>query len=226
MSSYETLFEEFRVYLDGHHDQRERVIKASRDITASSKKIIFALHRLGPDELTEEIIASNKTVEKHFKDIHARMESVKEDITGVYQWKYTKQFSGCLQEYIEALSFQHFLIHRNIITYEQVCKSIGEGVLVTLADYLLGLMDLTGELMRYAIGHLAKHERDRKPSQIATQILQAMREFKQNLDAIDSFAADKVLGMKELDKKISVFESSLAKVEQGIYSLVVRALDE
>jgi len=33
------MFETFRSELDEHHDRRERVIKASRDITAASKKM-------------------------------------------------------------------------------------------------------------------------------------------------------------------------------------------
>lgn len=33
------MFEGFRKELDEHHDRRERIIKASRDITASSKKM-------------------------------------------------------------------------------------------------------------------------------------------------------------------------------------------
>lgn len=33
------MFEAFRDELDEHHDRRERIIKASRDITALSKKM-------------------------------------------------------------------------------------------------------------------------------------------------------------------------------------------
>ena len=33
------MFETFRADLDEHHDRRERCIKASRDITAASKKM-------------------------------------------------------------------------------------------------------------------------------------------------------------------------------------------
>lgn len=33
------MFEQFRDELDQHHDRRERIIKASRDITALSKKM-------------------------------------------------------------------------------------------------------------------------------------------------------------------------------------------
>lgn len=38
-SSFVTMFEGFRSELDEHHDRRERTIKASRDITAASKKM-------------------------------------------------------------------------------------------------------------------------------------------------------------------------------------------
>lgn len=38
-SPFMPMFESFRAELDEHHDRRERVIKASRDITAASKKM-------------------------------------------------------------------------------------------------------------------------------------------------------------------------------------------
>lgn len=38
-SAFVSMFEGFRGELDEHHDRRERIIKASRDITAASKKM-------------------------------------------------------------------------------------------------------------------------------------------------------------------------------------------
>ena len=38
-SPFMPMFEAFRAELDEHHDRRERIIKASRDITAASKKM-------------------------------------------------------------------------------------------------------------------------------------------------------------------------------------------
>jgi hypothetical protein len=38
-SPYIPMFEQIRDELDAHHDRRERIIKASRDITAASKKM-------------------------------------------------------------------------------------------------------------------------------------------------------------------------------------------
>ena len=38
-SPFIPMFEQFRSELDAHYDTRERIIKASRDITAASKKM-------------------------------------------------------------------------------------------------------------------------------------------------------------------------------------------
>jgi hypothetical protein len=37
--AFQSMFEGFRAELDEHHDRRERIIKASRDVTAQSKKM-------------------------------------------------------------------------------------------------------------------------------------------------------------------------------------------
>jgi hypothetical protein len=39
VSPYLPMFDTFRTELDEHYDRRERIIKASRDITAASKKM-------------------------------------------------------------------------------------------------------------------------------------------------------------------------------------------
>ena len=39
VSPFMAMFQTFRSELDEHHDRRERIIKASRDITALSKKM-------------------------------------------------------------------------------------------------------------------------------------------------------------------------------------------
>lgn len=42
-SPYIPMFEMFRAELDEHHDRREKIVKASRDITAQSKKMYESL---------------------------------------------------------------------------------------------------------------------------------------------------------------------------------------
>lgn len=40
---FHAMFENFRDELDEHYDRRERIIKASRDVTAQSKKMLVNL---------------------------------------------------------------------------------------------------------------------------------------------------------------------------------------
>jgi hypothetical protein len=54
---FTAMFEGFRDELDEHHDRRERIIKASRDITAASKKMYASIsddslaHGRAPSEI-------------------------------------------------------------------------------------------------------------------------------------------------------------------------------
>ena len=51
-SPFMPMFENFRDELDEHHDRRERIIKASRDITAASKKMyVYSSKSLGYENL-------------------------------------------------------------------------------------------------------------------------------------------------------------------------------
>lgn len=38
-SAFTSVFDNFRMEIDAYHDRRERITKASRDITAASKKL-------------------------------------------------------------------------------------------------------------------------------------------------------------------------------------------
>jgi hypothetical protein len=50
-SPFMPMFEFFRNELDEHHDRRERIIKASRDITAASKKMWVESDQYNPSEI-------------------------------------------------------------------------------------------------------------------------------------------------------------------------------
>ncbi|TKA80068.1 hypothetical protein B0A49_10656, partial [Cryomyces minteri] len=67
VSPFLPMFETFRAELDEHHDRRERVIKASRDITAASKKIIFSLQRARA--LKQQIPQGIQKANKQFYEI-------------------------------------------------------------------------------------------------------------------------------------------------------------
>ncbi|CAO0789465.1 unnamed protein product [Mucor circinelloides] len=113
----QAFFTESRNILDSHHDRRERIIKVSRDITALSKKMIFALHRA--------IQANNNSpnyqeADQRQKEIIALFKKLAVDIQGLHYHRYSRSFSGGFEEFIEAIAFYHFLVHKTVITKEQV----------------------------------------------------------------------------------------------------------
>ncbi|KAK3553801.1 hypothetical protein QTP70_012232 [Hemibagrus guttatus] len=89
---------------------------------------------------------------------------------------------GSIQEYVEAVSFNHFIKHRTLISLEEInaclvfmrdekteTKVCGRGLWpgacvltfqVTPTDYLLGVADLTGELMRMCISSVGNGDVD------------------------------------------------------------------
>ena len=62
---------------------------------------------------------------------------------------------------MEALSFQHYLETQNLIPYEVANTRLANlgnpdtPVTLSLEDYILGIFDMTGELMRFAITAMA-----------------------------------------------------------------------
>ncbi|KKZ61433.1 hypothetical protein EMCG_03946 [[Emmonsia] crescens] len=227
----QSIFNNFRGELDEHHDRRERVIKASRDITALSKKIIFSLHRVRTlnKPLPKNIVKDNHD---RLMQITALFTSVVPDLAGINAHRYQRQISPGIQEYIEAVTFQHYIETQQLMSLEDVIKSLPAGILVTEVDYILGIFDLTGEMMRFAITTMAagstinmsvdsaaaggsdKQDNDRGSILIDLQQLRAMFE---SINAPRGHSLNRDFG-----KKLEVMQSSIEKVERAVYGLLVR----
>ncbi|OJJ34487.1 hypothetical protein ASPWEDRAFT_173902 [Aspergillus wentii DTO 134E9] len=227
-----SIFETFRDELDQHHDRRERVIKTSRDITAMSKKIIFSLQRVRTinTPIPPSIAKETKT---RFDQILTLFRNVIPDVTGINSWRYQRQISGAIQEFIEALSFHHYLENQTLITLDEVRAHLPQGLLVTEEDYVMGLFDLTGEMMRFAITSLSAggqakdtdtdqaggHNLPKLPSSQAGIVvdLRGMRSSFESLTVPRRHAM-----FKDMSKKVDVMQNSVEKVERAAYGILVR----
>ncbi|CAO2657494.1 Nn.00g036200.m01.CDS01 [Neocucurbitaria sp. VM-36] len=159
-SPFVAMFEGFRKELDEHHDRRERIIKASRDITASSKKIIFTLQRVRTvGQAVPPFVTKNNT--QYWETIEKQYASIAADLQGLNAYRYSHNITGGNQEFMEALSFQHYLETQSLISYDEakarIAKMSGEAgdVPLTPEDYVLGICDMTGELMRFSVTSMA-----------------------------------------------------------------------
>ncbi|KAF9472469.1 Translin [Pholiota conissans] len=215
------IFDNFRADLDDYNDRRERLIKASRDITNLSKKTIFLLHRIaqGSHDPNEDshVLAKKAAQEGYAKlrEIQTLYSHLRPELGGDKFWRYQRQVSPGLQEYIEALSFAHYLDHGTLITFDEVQHTLmdAQGVFfpLTISDYVLGLSDLTGELMRFAISGIARRGGRKKAQDVCTFVRGCKADFERMTPYI-----------RELKKKQSVTSQSLEKIEDAAYTIMVR----
>ncbi|CAK7205246.1 hypothetical protein SEUCBS139899_008013 [Sporothrix eucalyptigena] len=254
-NAYTPMFERFRDHLDAHHDRRERVVKASRDITALSKKIIFALQRVRRihPELPRDV---DGEVTRRLAEIGRLLAGIAPEMQGINRGRYGRVLFG-MEELLEALSFLYYLRNQALLSPEEACEQVarlciegrvaldkekaaegaeateGEAVDGEAADapvihpddndFLMGVFDLSGEMMRFATtsaalrGELAADDSgDVNKEGCGRTIVGDMQE-------LDSFFR---MLPQRLDKswkmKSQTLQTSVQKVERLGYDLRVR----
>lgn len=245
----QVMFSEISVYLDSRHDKKERIVKLSRDITIESKRIIFCLHRIR-DEADPSREAILEEADTRLQEVRENLwRQVAKEIETEGHHQYLRAYSAGLQEWIEALSFYHFLRNNKIISYEEVSrqlvfeesnnvnvenktdtpadtitmsteepietrKSQTESSFVTIppSEFILGIADLTGELMRNAINALGAGNME--VCFTLLEILQCMAEGFGQIDKKDA--------PRDFGQKLWTLKQSCKKVEAACYAISVR----
>lgn len=267
-------FQLFQEELDNRNDRYERIVKLSRDITIESKRLIFLLQRVaGSDD--RETLLSEAAIK--IKELNAsKFFELAQELDGQDPFQFVRAFSPGLQEYIEGVTFYHYLTMEKLIgidkiqpdltftiTVPQTIETSSQNILNTKIidltkdklktlpqenltpeeklissskkdsvleelqasfgnetrkifvpippiEYMLGVADFTGELMRMAINSVGAGDLE-KPSVVANM----MRLIH---DAFTTFANPP----RELRQKTRVLRQSLQKVETACYTLKVR----
>jgi len=151
------------------------------------------------------------------KEVHAALEIIFAQLTNRDDyWRMANSWTFGIQEYVEAVSFYHFLQTGKLISKQEIEELMQSDhsthtlQQIPLEDYLLGLGDIAGELMRYAT-FSACLGNYKLPAEIAS--------FLQNLYLNYSNTR---LHVKDWDKKVQVMLESLVKVETVCYKLQIR----
>ncbi|PTB40724.1 hypothetical protein M441DRAFT_141559 [Trichoderma asperellum CBS 433.97] len=209
---FHAMFENFRDELDEHYDRRERIIKASRDVTAQSKKIIFTLQRVKqPNKDFPKGIQQD--IDTRLGEISKLLSGITADVQSINRYRYGFSLR-CLEELVEALSFAHYLRHQTLITLEETQAAVPADIMLTPHDYMYGLFDLFGELMRFATVTTA-------------QTGELVGDYERNIssDIQELGCAFEMLPQvptKDFRSKMEVMRQSINKVEKLGYGLVVR----
>jgi len=158
---------------------------------------------------------------------------------------------------MEALSFQHYLENQSLISYKQTKDYVatlgGEGglVLLTTEDYILGIFDMVGELMRFAITAMAtsgelpgtiirkdvpsdeSHDKQAVDQMDVEQSWTMEAQHLQKRDVLGDLRDLRLCleglelsrGSKfegDVEKKMTVMRQCVEKVETALYGLIVR----
>ncbi|XP_050203792.1 uncharacterized protein LOC126653855 isoform X1 [Mercurialis annua] len=217
-SSYiKDAFTDYADYLNKLNEKRERLVKASRDVTMNSKKVIFQVHRLGKNN-REEVL------EKAEKDLAAvtdqYMSRLIKELQGIDFWKLRRAYSPGVQEYVEAATFCKFCRTGTLLNLNEINATLSplndpavEPFKLNVLDYLLGLADLTGELMRLAIGRISDGEPD-----FAERICRFTRDIYRELTLIVPHMDDS----SDMKTKMDTMLQSVLKIENACFSVHVR----
>lgn len=123
---------------------------------------------------------------------------------------------------MEAISFQHYLTNSELLPYSEAAAQLQAlGVDLSAEDYLLGVYDMTGELMRFAITAMATSGELPESGEGRT-VLDDMRAMR---SALESMEAGTGPFAKDVEKKMEVMRASVEKVERSLYGLVVRGAE-
>lgn len=156
-----------------------------------------------------------------YSTIRDLLQSIVPDLQGINAYRYRNNITGGIQEFMEAVLFQHYLETQRIMSFEDAAAQIPEGVMLTFEDYVLGLFDMTGELMRFAITYMATNgSLPGSGTGFTTSILTDMQELRNELERLDP--GNHYYLSKDFEQKLRTTKNSVEKVENGVYSLIVR----
>lgn len=123
---------------------------------------------------------------------------------------------------MEAVLFQHYLETQHLLDYDGAASRLPEGILLTYEDYVLGVFDMTGELMRFAITYMATNGKLPGSSGKGdnSSILTDMQRLRTELEGLDTGGSYALA--KEFAQKLKTTRASTEKIESGVYSMIVR----
>ncbi|MBS3108659.1 hypothetical protein J4409_02200 [Candidatus Woesearchaeota archaeon] len=175
-------FKKIKKELAKFETEREAEIQKSREIIRFSKLIIYALHRNSIKEAADYV------------------KKIKNKVKALSKNNYDMSLSSVAkQEYVEALCYYHFIKDRKIPTKKELN--------IDTETYLLGICDLTGELVRKAVDDAIKRNFGNTIAikELVSEIYRAFLDFD--------------LRNGDLRKKADSIKYNLKKLEDLVYEI-------
>lgn len=186
-------FSKIRDEFSQQDEVREQLIKRSREILKASKQAIYSLHR-SDVENAEKLLSEAEKVAAELTKLLKKQPELR--MQGA--------FTAGLEEYVEAKGFLHFLSTGKLVKLSELKGISGD-------EYVRGLSDLTGELMRYAVLRATAGDHE---------MVQKIRDL---IDAIFGQLAQFDFRNSDARRKYDAIKYNLQKVESLLYDLSLKS---
>ncbi|CAI5759217.1 unnamed protein product [Candida verbasci] len=250
MSSDDLIFIPARDELRIKQDDREEIIRLVRDITSYSKKCIFSCHRsIGLKKLKSELL-------EYFKILSDRLKKIR--IMYITNLHLRGNISGAIEELIEFFTFAYFKNTGKLLPYNDFIIMIKCLILekfefidyliedkelekvddeieidfIDTSDYLMGLFDCTGEIMRLSISQSTNTSGNFKAKETWENYKFLQKLYEQFIILVQLYPGISIYkgiydnsinskGSISFKKKLEVFESSVKKIEATLIDMLV-----
>ncbi|XP_056697090.1 uncharacterized protein [Spinacia oleracea] len=166
----------------------------------------------------------DEVLEKAEKDLQAvrdqHVSRLVKELNGTDFWKLRRAYSPGVQEYVEAATFCKFCRTGTLLNLDEINAtflhlngSSIEPLQINILDYILGVADLTGELMRLAISRISDGELD-----FADKICRFVRDLHRELTIIVPDMDDS----HDMKFKMEIMLQSVMKIENACFGVHVR----
>jgi predicted translin family RNA/ssDNA-binding protein len=139
-------------------------------------------------------------------------------------YQYLRAFSAGCQEFIEAYVYYNFLLGKELPDWSEVNEKLQYksendeefSLEIVPTEFMLGLADFTGEIMRYSINSLGSGD-----TEICYQVCRKLQDIYARFMTISYIYK----GYRDFSNKTSTMRSSMLKCEEVCYNLKVRGTE-
>ncbi|XP_035735698.1 translin-like [Vespa mandarinia] len=215
------IFNAFQDYLNNEQELREEIRVIVKEIEKSARDILMILQNIHNENTMEENIIVSQYCAKArelFEDVRNQYAKLAEVVPKDQYYRFNDQWRFVTQRLCFLASLTVYLEVKILVTKETVAEILGiknnreEGFHLDLEDFLMGLLQLSAELSRFAVNSVTNGDYNR-PIEIA--------KFVNELNA-----GFRLLNLKNdaLRKRFDALKYDVKKIEEVVYDLSIRGL--
>ncbi|KAK2577226.1 hypothetical protein KPH14_003372 [Odynerus spinipes] len=215
------IFNAFQDYLNNEQELREEIRIIVREIEKSARDILMILQNIhNENSMEENIIVSQYCAKARelFEDVRKQYAKLAEIVPKDQYYRFNDQWRFVTQRLCFLASLIVYLEIKVLVTKETVAEILGvknnreEGFHLDLEDFLMGLLQLSAELSRFAVNSATNGDYNR-PIEIARFVNELNAGFR-------------LLNLKNdaLRKRFDALKYDVKKIEEVVYDLSIRGL--